>query len=214
MSEILQLHNTNLGDHIRSIGLATFKGHLEGKRQVLSSVNYDVDYGPRLREILDLLDSPWLPELTTLPHTKKKEGWHTWAAPPVPTKARWELDNRNPFVCYQFDSVSNIASASLLPEMDGQIKRWIRGNGFFPVRLGRHITLAEAVTYLAKAVFFVGVDSGFSHLAHCVGTPVFMYERGIPTHQCHYLCQVTRFHTPEQLAQLTHHYIDVVKGKY
>lgn len=102
----------------------------------------------------------------------------------------------------------------MTPVEEAQVLQQIKNWGLEPVRLGGHISLGLAAEYLSTCQLFIGVDSGFSHLAHCVGTPVYLYERGIPTYQCHSLCQYVSFKNPGDLEHMTRHYRDVMKGNY
>jgi Glycosyltransferase family 9 (heptosyltransferase) len=213
---ILGLHHCNLGDHIRSMGIATFKGELDGVRHKLSVVDGYQDYSTRLEEIHGLMKGYFLPDLTREPADTPPPSWHTWAAPPMRTAVRWDAHEARlrRTVCYQFDSVSNKATAAMTQAEESQVMQQITSWGLEPIRLGSHISLKQAVDSLSECQLFIGVDSGFSHLAHCVGTPVYLYERGIPTYQCHSLCQYVSFRNPQDLDHMTKHYRDVMGGRY
>jgi len=42
------------------------------------------------------------------------------------------------------------------------------------IELGLPMTIKEDVEILSKSMMYFGIDSGISHLAHCVGTPTFL----------------------------------------
>ena len=56
----------------------------------------------------------------------------------------------------------------------------MQGLGFETVPLGDHLTIEECVSLAAKSRYFVGVDSGMSHLCHSVRTPVHLIRNGHP----------------------------------
>lgn len=44
------------------------------------------------------------------------------------------------------------------------------------VRLGKHMSVMECCEAMASSDFFVGIDSGMSHVAHSVGLPILIYD--------------------------------------
>ena len=49
-------------------------------------------------------------------------------------------------------------------------------------KLGPRYSLQQNVEFAASAEFFVGIDSGLSHLAHSVGVPVHLLRNLVPVH--------------------------------
>lgn len=86
---ILGLHHCNLGDHIRSMGIAAFKGELDGVRHKLSTMVNGTNYGARLQEIHNLMDGYFIPDLAQEQANTPPPSWHNWAAPPMRAAERW-----------------------------------------------------------------------------------------------------------------------------
>ena len=81
-------------------------------------------------------------------------------------------------MCYQFYGVSywwrqsirreeGYALLNSLPPMDR-------------VRVGLPMTLAQSLEVMYQSDFFVGIDSGMSHMARCLGIPTFINPKRVP----------------------------------
>jgi len=100
--------------------------------------------------------------------------------PYQPTKRRW-IPNASGTVCYQFDGKSWHRQNFRTPDEEFLIIREIERLGWQAVRLGKEISqdsLSADIDRLANCEFFVGVDSGLSHVAYSVGTPILMVVNG------------------------------------
>lgn len=196
-------HNTNLGDHITSYCLMASLGLRHGKRYKLSTQSqWGQDFSHRLREIesvycLDLTHWP-SPILVDEPGTEKVDPWMNWIFPAVPMgmykwtpstavgagNERIKRQDVNEFYCYQFDGISS-SSANPDPLLQQYIHTHMEMMGYEGIRLGKELSLSEICELLTGCSFFVGSDSGMSHLAHSVGCPVFLYEGAPPVHITH-----------------------------
>lgn len=53
------------------------------------------------------------------------------------------------------------------------------------VKLGVPLTIAQSVEVMRSSDFFVGIDSGMTHLARCVGVPTFVNPQKVPMNWFH-----------------------------
>jgi len=96
--------------------------------------------------------------------------------PYVRTKTIWaENDSRD--ICCHFDGKSHSCKRCSADE-EKQIIEYLKNLGFNPIYLGKHTSLNEAVDLLSKCKAFIGVDSGFCHMAHSVRTPIHLIRNG------------------------------------
>lgn len=193
---IYQLHNSNLGDHWSSYSLMTVLGMRHRTRYRLGTWNAGGNYTQRLEEIQELFgEQEFRPILVQAEGEKKVDAWLNWAFPALEVDARyrWRIDRCQKKVCYQFDGISAAEDKNPSPVMSFAIKMFFKERGFKLTRLGGHITLKEAVQHLSECSLFVGCDSGFSHIAHSVGCPTYMYEGTLPFWHVHRLKQMDVF---------------------
>lgn len=175
----------NLGDHWATVSYLITRSYILREEQQLSRYQHGVDFKERFQEILTLLQGPERSSVSLVdePGTHEPDGYDVWAAPAWPTKPRWSPPKAgNNQVCYQFDGVSSAESKNPPPQDMDRILEAIGQGG---VRLGNHQTLAQIVALLSESSLFVGVDSGMSHIAHSVGTPVIIVEYQLPIITCH-----------------------------
>lgn len=86
----------------------------------------------------------------------------------VKTHKQYCKTNSN-LICYQFDGNSYHKYKN---HSDNETNKLI--NSFSDIKflkLGKHLSIKECINYLSICKLFIGVDSGMSHLAHCVNTP-------------------------------------------
>jgi len=131
--------------------------------------------GGKLEEIMSVLDlgeariklvergaTVFTPDVTCFKH------------PYRPTKTRWNGDGK--LIVHQLSNNQQPEQCirCLLPSRHDAIMDWIsrRKNA----RLGLPMSMKECVTLASKAAFFIGIDSGLSHLCHSVGVPVIIYD--------------------------------------
>lgn len=177
--------NAGLGDQWATISLllhrwavsAQFRPSLLHSPAHLRSMHYAIG--------AELLNGVNGVKLVDAPPTHQLAGFDVWACPVWPTNVRWQPYERHAFATYQFDGISaardknptEIDQALILQRLDA----W----GIPTLPLGKHLTLRECTQYLAASSFFVGCDSGMSHLAHSVGTHCFLLEYNLPVVTCH-----------------------------
>jgi hypothetical protein len=141
------------------------------------------------QEIIEALDfDPVSLTLTEDAPTQSVEGFDVWASPYFPTKLRWSSARRHHYVCYQFDGISSGSEKNLDRRSEDLLLNVLNNSMSAPfelVRLGKHLSVAQCVRVATESAFFVGVDSGMSHLCHSVGLPMFLIENKLPVITCH-----------------------------
>ena len=142
--------------------------------------------GDLCKQIASQLDSPGRLLFTDEPGVEL-EGGYIWHAPYAPTYARWHPHHPHQHYCYQFDGQS-IPEQKNPPPADAEciLQRAEVTSGLPGIRLGKHLGLSRCVDLLAGAAFFVGCDSGISHIAHSVGVPTFLLRYQLDLHTCHH----------------------------
>lgn len=199
---IYQLHNSNLGDHWTSYCLMTCLGKRHKRQYSLGVRNAGEDYTKRLEEVAGLFrEQLYSPILVDAEGQEKVDAWLNWAYPAVLVdfRHRWDISHVEKTVCYQFDGISSAEDKNPPPMLALGIKGYFKNKGFKLIRLGGHMSLEEAVFYLSRCSLFVGCDSGFSHIAHSVGCPVYMYEGNLPFWHVHRLKQMDIFKNIQEL---------------
>jgi len=193
---LYQLHNSNLGDHWGSYCLMTVLGMRHKTQYSLGTWNAGGIYTNRLTEISELFqEHPYRPLLVEAQGDVKVDAWYNWAFPAlaVDSQYRWDICKTQKTVCYQFDGISSAEDKNPSPLEALGIKLFFKQRDFKLIRLGGHISLKEAVTHLSTCSLFVGCDSGFSHIAHSVGCPAYMYQGNLPFWHVHRLKQMDIF---------------------
>lgn len=214
MKHIYRLHSQNLGDHIATLSCARFMCEVHGEPLTVSTFN-GADYTARIQEIEGILTPEYAPIYTSEePNTNFTE-WGVWNTPPamVKDRFRWspaKIDRTRPYACYQFDGTSTQAQKNPTPGEEEAMLQVLRGMGMDVVRLGAHNTLEEAAKLLSRAMLFVGCDSGFTHMGHAVGTPVFIYVKLLAPHTAHKYKQYVPFTDPGMLAHYIEKYCQLV----
>jgi hypothetical protein len=97
-----------------------------------------------------------------------------WQVPYLPTHSQWRA-NTSGRICYQSDpatirdNVMSIAEERIFVDA-------LQRRGFSAFRLGSHIPLEECVRILSASEALICTSSGFAHVAHSVGTPLFLVQ--------------------------------------
>ena len=181
---IYQPWHNGLGDQWATINLLLKLAEVTGNKVFLSRLSNGQNLGELHDQIIPQLRAPTSLLLSsTEPGNTELDGFNVWATPFYPTRKVWDWKKKHGHYCYQFDGISapdkNPSAAEQIKITD-QILYQHHG-----LRLGKHYTVAQCVEYLAGASFFVGCDSGMSHIAHSVGVPVFLLQYGLPVVTCH-----------------------------
>jgi hypothetical protein len=134
-------------------------------------------YYNKANEILPLIDSMGKIELINEDPTEKLTWKNAYKVDYFPSIKRW-MSNKSKDVCYQFDGKSHNCKNMRSKDEEEKIIVSLKKNGFNPIRLGGHLSLEESVSKLSECEFFVGVESGFAHIACSVGTPLVMIING------------------------------------
>ncbi len=214
MEPIYRLCGAHLGDHWAGLSLMRYCAATSGQRPRVVYTRDDQNFLARFQEIDALLsmdrdgDEDRTPIFTQEPYTCDVPNDTIWACPVVPTKRRWSfppLTART--VVYQFDGVWSAAAKNPSVDEQTQVLNFLTAQGYVPVRLGRHLSLARCVQLCSIATLFVGCDSGMSHVAHSVGVPVYLLEYGLPVVGCHRQKQFVACRGARHFMQEVHQYL-------
>ncbi len=137
-------------------------------------------------EIMSVLAAPRHAILyTDEPGTVQLDGFNVWAAEFYPTYTQWSWRNRAQRVTVHFDGVS-AAEDKNPPTLEKQrLLATLVMMGYEIRFLHGKMPLTEVVDELAESLFFISVDSGFAHIAHSVGVPIFLLQYKLPVVTCH-----------------------------
>ncbi len=211
----LQEMHSHFGDHWATLSLLRYRARLQKTRPSFSYMHGNQSFLSRLREINDALGMEkdgaldCTPLLTDQPPTVGISILDVWSCPVVPTRRRWELPRTERTAVYQFDGVWS-PEKNPSPEEQAVVLAHLRNAGYTPIRLGKHLSVAQCVDACATALLFVGCCSGMSHLAHSVGTPVYLLEYGYPVTTCHRLKQFVLCKGAAHFARESTAYIDFI----
>ena len=134
-------------------------------------------YYNKVKEILETLESKGKIEFIDKDPTIKLTWRDVYKVDYFSTKEKWVL-NKSKNVCYQFDGKSHKCKNMKNDNEEKEIIKILKDSGFNPIRLGGRIFLKDCIKYLSNCEFFIGVESGFAHIASSVGTPIFMIMNG------------------------------------
>ena len=131
-----------------------------------------IDLKPSLVEILSMLRSSGKVEVLDEKPTIDLWAPDVWNQPAVATHAQWTAENAEMMhtVTCQWDGVWN---GHLKNPPQEHINLF---NMRFPhaIHLGKHMDLFSVVTHLAHSLALFTIDSGMSHVARSVGTPLYL----------------------------------------
>ncbi len=177
--------NTGLGDHIATLQLLAHLGRATRERVQLSTGHNGLDFRPRLEEICALIPGSGIPELVSHPGNTPLDGFNIWATPYMKIPDPWYWLGAHRHVTYQFDGISSPQKNPPREQQAIILDHLERVLGYTCIPVGKGRPLAECAELLATSAFFVGCDSGVSHLAHMTGVPLFLLEYGLPVVTCH-----------------------------
>ncbi len=174
--------NSGLGDRWASLQLLLRLAVSKNESVAVS----DAGRGDLHREIVAELNAPvHLLWRTTDPGNTPLDGFNVWATDYFPTRSRWYWRGIHKHVALHFTGNSAAREKNPPEEDQKKISEHLMALGYTVHYLGIHNTIKEAVEILAGAAFFVGCDSGFSHIAHSVGVPIFLLQYKLPVVTCH-----------------------------
>ncbi len=176
--------NTGLGDHIATVQLLTHLKRATNQHVRLSTLQHGQDFSRRFQEICDLISGS-TPQLVADPGDTQLDGFNLWATPYMKIVDPWYWRGTHPHVTYQFDGVSSPQKNPSSEQQQIILDHLERVHGYTCIPLGKDRSLAQCAELLATSAFFVGCDSGVSHLAHMTGVPIFLLEYGLPVVTCH-----------------------------
>ncbi len=175
--------NEGFGDQWATISLLARRAVITGPVS-LSRLQNGRDLGPTHDAILGVLE-PTSIESVQRPGDTPLSGYDVWAADPWPTKLQWHWHHRSPYAVCQFDGLS---TPELKNPPTGDIAKILATCARYGLPLapiGKHLGASKSVATAALAAFFVGVDSGMSHLCESAGVPVFLLQYQLPVVTCH-----------------------------
>lgn len=141
-------------------------------------------------ELMPLIVSAGRIEITDDAATKRHHWTEGGLAQCPSTTTLWNINSfESKKVTYQFDGKSHGSKNFASKEKEEFLLKAVVDAGLEPVRVGGHISLEEGMKTIAASKFFIGVDSGFSHFAHCVGIPVLLVRNGFTVER------ITHLHT-------------------
>ncbi|MDP2354557.1 MAG: FkbM family methyltransferase [Beijerinckiaceae bacterium] len=180
-------HHYSFGDQWASINFYLNMSVVTQERIRLASIINNVDLHDLHRDILNELESPGQIELVRSEPSIRLNTYNVWQSSYFPTRTRWHAYRRHKYVAVQFDGESAKELKNASPEEAQMIQTFIERMcpGFTLVRLGKPLSVKKCVEIAANSAFFVGVDSGMSHLCHSVGVPIFLLEYRLPVHTTH-----------------------------
>jgi hypothetical protein len=105
--------------------------------------------------------------------------WRTvMALPYVPTRSRWKAAKRRQIV-YQLVPREDGRTSCQAGEIEFFMKR-LELEGITAIPLGLPKSVEQIVEDASESSFFVGIDSGMSHLCHSVGIPSILIRNRLP----------------------------------
>jgi hypothetical protein len=105
--------------------------------------------------------------------------WRTlFALPYTPTVLRWHRVSKRQVV-YQLNSSGNTKTSSSPIEIATFVESLLSLQ-VEAIPIGLPQTLEEIIQVVSTSGFFVGIDSGMSHLCHSVGIPSVLLRNGLP----------------------------------
>lgn len=169
--------NSGLGDQIATISLVASRARFLGAGEVSLARREVGKLHDELYGVFAPTNITSVPGLGDVPLS----GYDVWAAEPWPTVVRWTETAAHSYYAYQYDGQSSAAIKNPpASDIDAIEMRLLNEYSLPGVALTKSMSIAECVDVLAGAAFFVGCDSGFSHLSHCVGSPTFILEYKLP----------------------------------
>ncbi len=185
MTEIFVPWNQNFGDIYATIQLLLHRIAYTGDPVYLSRWQNDTDLKPMMQTILRMIVSSEA-EILVISDEKgntKLSGYDVWATPYFPVRQKWNPHGRHAYYAYQFDGVSSPELKNPPPSDINKIHAFM--HPLPAIEIGLPLVASASAAALDGCMFFVGVDSGMSHLAHSVGCPIFLLQYQLPVVTCH-----------------------------
>lgn len=151
---------------------------------------------PKAAEVIPLLDTKTVMNFVDGDPTVTIRHQNIGYIPYYPTRVRWfpekkfltrdlslpgkPSESNSITACYQFDGKSHSGQKNMPKEHEELIFNALRERGLVPIRVGGHQSLLENVKQLAACRLFVGVDSGFAHVACSVRCPTYIIKNRRP----------------------------------
>ncbi len=151
----------------------------------------DVDGNPidkKIYEIFENLDTSF--EFDVCYSDKKYatvNQFDAWSTVYIPTIVKWHQNN-NGIITHQLDGGRLHADLKgISRDFKLDILQVMRSRGYVEQSVGGEFSLSECIKHMSESAFFIGIDSGMSHVAHSVGVPIILIESNFdfrPYHVC------------------------------
>ena len=142
----------------------------------------------KIYEIFDNLDTSF--KFDVCYSDKKFETvnqFYAWGIEYTPTVVKW-YQNNNRIITHQLDGGRLHNDLKCISEdFKSDILQVIHSRGYIEQSVGGQFSLSECIKHMSESEFFIGIDSGMSHVAHSVGVPVILIESNFdfrPYHIC------------------------------
>ena len=184
--------NGNLGDVWASINCLLRLS--EKTRKTIRLSRYELlfyrptgrDLKPLYEEVIGLLDSTGRIEVVDAaadrPLNEQSDAlWHTAY---FPVRMPRSLSDE---AAVHYEGTSNPDFQNVTKADQERLNDWLTGCGLKPVVLGLpHVkSVTDMVKILCRSRYFVGIDSGPSHVAKSCGLPVFLLWQRVNLDKCH-----------------------------
>jgi hypothetical protein len=179
-SQVFQLRAHHLGDHWAATCFLLFESELIGspvriqKTGICDGETWDVE--PFVRRIATLIDSEGCLAFTD----ESGEGidyWSMWRRS-LPTRVQWRPGGQH--VCVQLTGRWSSSQKDCSAEDIDLLYGGLTDLDLSIVQLGLPMSLEDGVEMLATCRFFVGIDSGYMHVAHSIGCPRYLVRNKMP----------------------------------
>jgi len=142
----------------------------------ISSIAADgVSISGKISEIRPLIESDFTLDVTDEITTDFVDQWEAWNTKYLPTKIQ-HVGTSNKFT-------HQLVGGRLFNDQKCVSQEWLdtfesctTDFNVESVPVGGHLTLEQCISEMAASKFFIGIDSGMSHLAHSVGVPVILVQ--------------------------------------
>lgn len=185
MTTIYTQWNAGLGDTWASVNLLLHKASMTNEPIILSRFQNGQDMGPLQEEIGAVLDQQNHLALSTEPGNAPLDGYTVWRTDYFPTIKRWRSDRPHAHAVCCFESASTPELKDPSAHDLSALTEIIHATGLPCYRLGKHLGVRKCIELAASAAFFVGSDTGPSHICHSVGVPMFLLEYKLGLETCH-----------------------------
>lgn len=175
------------GDHLGDVWAFVNYCLMTGQVNVSTIADNGESIRSKLLEISSLFDSNHKLILhdKICTHYDVVDEFACWQMPYIKTKIRWSGVESKTVSTQLTGGRLHADLKNLSPEFNSKILSEIKLGGYDHIELGINYTLEECVSIIAGSRFFIGIDSGMSHVAHSVGVPMVLVKNKLEFSQYH-----------------------------